>query len=271
MKKKRKRRWRREREKLTPSQRGPMLCEHTWPPPLKSCLEALETRIGSLALDVLRTSQVTYVCTYVAVPYTFILRARTVIPFPIYQWQWHPRQRRNLVRGTTSDRRRFAPNKTDRAQTHSTADRIDRPSALTRDHSGRGAIRRITPMRRLSLFLQHPLSTPRPSCSHPFSPSSLFLASSSSSRASSRSPTAFPPFYAPSWSSLFLSRSRARARNRACGCARSCLVVSLPRLASPYLPTGATASRVIVARYREFLRLLATRRSLPWRHDRKFN
>lgn len=58
--------------------------------------------------------------------------------------------------------------------------------------------------------------------------------------------------------SLSLPFARARARNRACGCARSCLVVSLPRLASPYLPTGATASRVIAARYREFLRLLAT-------------
>lgn len=47
------------------------------------------------------------------------------------------------------------------------------PSALTRDHSGRGAIRRITPMRRLSLFLRYPLPAPHPSCSHPFSPPSL--------------------------------------------------------------------------------------------------
>lgn len=127
-------------------------------------------------------------------------------------------------------------------------------------------------MRRLSLFLRYPLLRPSslllvsllPALS--FLPLPLPLAPLRARR------LAFPPFCAPTSSlTLSVSHSRARARNRACGCARSCLVVSLPRLASPYLPTGATASRVIAARYREFLRLLATRQFLPWRHDRKFD
>lgn len=77
------------------------------------------------------------------------------------------------TQGTTPGRREFAPNATNHAETRSTTDRIDRPSALTRDHSGRGAIRRITPMRRLSLFLRRPPAAPHPPCSHPFSPPSL--------------------------------------------------------------------------------------------------
>lgn len=127
-------------------------------------------------------------------------------------------------------------------------------------------------MRRLSLFLRRPLPAPHPSRSRPFSPPSLsclFLFLSRLFALADCVPTFLPlPLRlarAPH-SFSFSPRSRARARNRTCGCARSCLVVSLPRLASPYLPAGATASRVIAARYREFLRLLATRRFLPWRH-----
>jgi len=115
-------------------------------------------------------------------------------------------------------------------------------------------------MRRLSLLLRY-LSLPLIPLARIPSLRPLFLASSSSSRASSRSSTAFPPFYAPSSSphSLFLSHSRARARNRACGCARSCLV-SLPRLASPYLPTGGHR----VARYRSAIsRIPASPRDAP--------
>jgi hypothetical protein len=67
-----------------------------------------------------------------------------------------------------------------RAETRSFDYRSNRsPSALTRDHSGRGAIRRITPMRRLSLFLRYSLSARRPSCSPSLLPatslSCLFL------------------------------------------------------------------------------------------------
>lgn len=152
---------------------------------------------------------------------------------------------------------------------NSTTDRIDR-STLARDHSGRGAIRRITPMRRLSLFLRYPLRTsppPPPAPPHPPPPSSLFLASSSSfsSRASSRSPTAFPPFYVPSSSRVReREHERAIARVGVRGCAR-CFS---PTTRHPLTPSrGSAASRVIATRYRGFLRRASlrgsTRRDAP--------
>lgn len=171
-----------------------------------------------------------YVCMYIC--RTFILRACTVIPFPDLPGGVTPTPGgcetscEKLLPARKEDSRRIATQTALKTRFNYRSNRS--PTALTRDHSGRGAIRRITPMRRLSLFLRYPLSPPLIPLARIPSPRPLFLASSSASRASSRSPTAFPPFCAPSSSlSLSLPFASTSAQSRVWVCA------VVPRCFSP--------------------------------------